>query len=132
MKICRVCNQQKPTEEIIKNRCKSCRSKYHLEWHHRTKEQRKQKIKVYKKTSKDRLNKFILEYLLEHPCVDCGESDIVVLDFDHLKDKTTSIGRMLTNGKSIITMEEEIRKCEVRCANCHRRKTAKQFNWWRI
>jgi hypothetical protein len=25
----------------------------------------------------------------------------------------------------------EIDKCDVRCANCHRRRTAADFGWWR-
>jgi hypothetical protein len=28
-------------------------------------------------------------------------------------------------------LKAEIAKCQVRCANCHRRRTAAQFGWWR-
>lgn len=69
--------------------------------------------------------------LLAHPCVDCGETDPVVLEFDHRSDKSDNIGSMLRHGTSTETMEREIAKCDVRCANCHRRKTAKQFGWWK-
>jgi hypothetical protein len=26
---------------------------------------------------------------------------------------------------------EELQKCDVRCANCHRRKTARDFKWFK-
>ena len=67
----------------------------------------------------------LLDYFKEHPCSDCGETDPVVLEFDHLRDKAFSIGQKLTQTtrKAIVA---EIEKCEVVCANCHRRRTAQR------
>lgn len=73
----------------------------------------------------------VREYLLTHPCVDCGEADPIVLDFDHVDHtlKTANISKMVRDRARWSRIEEEIAKCEVRCANCHRRRTAKQFGW---
>jgi hypothetical protein len=63
-------------------------------------------------------------YLSEHPCVDCGETDVRVLEFDHVRDnKSANIAGLLNNAVSWSTIEKEIAKCDVRCANCHRIKT---------
>jgi len=73
----------------------------------------------------------ILGYLRQHPCVDCGESDIVVLEFDHLSDKTLGISVMVTGGYKKDLILKEIAKCEVVCANCHRRRTYKRQGCYR-
>lgn len=73
----------------------------------------------------------VIKYLLEHPCVDCGEKDIVVLDFDHISEKKPTINYMLARAFSIKKIDEEIKKCEVRCANCHQRKTALQLGFYK-
>jgi len=67
---------------------------------------------------------FVCQYLSEHPCADCGESDVCVLEFDHVRgEKHGAISNMVRTGTSLETLKSEVEKCEVRCANCHRRKT---------
>ena len=54
-------------------------------------------------------------------CVDCGETNHIVLDFDHIDgDKYKNISTMVHEYYSIDAIQKEIDKCEVRCANCHR------------
>ena len=66
----------------------------------------------------------VREYLNNHPCVDCGEDDPVVLEFDHVFDtKTANISDLVKTNHCWNTIIKEIQKCEVRCANCHRRIT---------
>lgn len=78
-----------------------------------------------------KLESVILEYLKQHSCVDCGEADPVVLEFDHLANKVNNVATLKANNTSKEVLIEEIAKCEVRCANCHRRKTAKQFGFYK-
>lgn len=69
----------------------------------------------------------IFEYLLGHPCVDCGEADVVVLEFDHVYgEKKYNISDLVRRYSCWETIKAEIAKCEVRCANCHRRITVKR------
>lgn len=72
----------------------------------------------------------VLAYLRTHPCVDCGIVDPLVLEFDHRDPtgKLTEIGKMMVN-KRWPRVRAEIDKCDVRCVNCHRRKTARDFGW---
>jgi hypothetical protein len=69
-------------------------------------------------------------YLQENSCVDCGFKDIRTLQFDHVKgEKVDSVSAMIRRKFSWEKLEQEINKCEVRCANCHQIKTAKQLNY---
>lgn len=72
----------------------------------------------------------IYEYLKLHPCVDCGESDVMVLEFDHrdreLKWKAIGVLAVTKRWQRVL---DEIGKCDVRCVNCHRRRTAHQLGW---
>lgn len=72
-------------------------------------------------------------YLKDKSCVDCRISDPVVLDFDHrvLEEKKYNISQMMpSHNWSVI--KEEIDKCDAVCANCHRKRTAKQFGWRKL
>ena len=66
-------------------------------------------------------------------CVDCGESDPVVLEFDHVVgEKLYNVANIVGTCLSLKTVKEELAKCAVRCANCHRRKTAKEQGWAKL
>jgi hypothetical protein len=73
---------------------------------------------------------YLVEYLRAHPCVDCGEGDPLVLEFDHLRDKAFNISEGLVD-RGWQAVLAEIAKCEVVCANCHRRRTAQRGGFMR-
>jgi hypothetical protein len=57
-------------------------------------------------------------------CMDCGESNPIVLDFDHVRgEKVSNVSDMASSSYCISTIKDEIRKCNIRCSNCHRKKT---------
>lgn len=78
-------------------------------------------------------HEYVLSILLKYSCVDCGEADPVVLDFDHRDPELKSFGisQMIVSGYSAGAIQMEIDKCDVSSANCHRRRTAKQRGWFR-
>jgi hypothetical protein len=77
-----------------------------------------------------RNQRLVDEYLDLHPCVDCGEADPVVLEFDHVRgQKKGNVSELVGEGVPRSLLNAEIAKCDVRCANCHRRKTAMQRSY---
>jgi hypothetical protein len=68
-----------------------------------------------------------VQFLREHPCVRCGASDPVVLEFNHLDPgaKSGNICDMVHFRVSINGLRQEMAKCEVLCANCHQRHTTR-------
>lgn len=78
-------------------------------------------VSAYRNSERARSERrqFLRGYLATHPCVDCGESDPAVLEFDHLHDKRMDVTRMAHAGWSLDAIRREIAKCEVRCANYH-------------
>jgi hypothetical protein len=91
----------------------------------------KERSVARQKENRKVLRQFVWDFLKEHPCIDCGETDPIVLEFDHLSDKKWSIADVASHNVSQKKLNEEIAKCEVRCANCHRKKTAIQLNWYK-
>ena len=140
MKKCSRCQVEKPLECFNKNKtkkdgfqtmCKNCSraksKKYYisnLEKHKAETTKRKKKV-IFEN------RKMLFEFYKTHPCVDCGESDPFVLELDHQKDKEKAVSKAVGSGWSKDRVIKEINKCEVRCANCHRRKTAKDQGWYK-
>jgi hypothetical protein len=74
----------------------------------------------------------VFAYLRANPCVDCGEKDIAVLEFDHRcrDSKEMRVSALVCQGYAWDIIKAEMDKCDVRCANCHRRRTAVQLGWY--
>jgi hypothetical protein len=89
--------------------------------------------KVKHKTKNLDVRKYVFDYLKTHPCVDCGESNVLALEFDHLHSKKFDIGTALGgNTKVASRVKEEIKKCVVRCSTCHRIKTHIERDTWKF
>ncbi|MGN6663354.1 MAG: hypothetical protein ACTHK6_03965 [Solirubrobacterales bacterium] len=73
---------------------------------------------------------FLVDHFRNHPCIDCGETDPVLLEFDHLRDKKFTIATGIRN-RNRNDVLDEIAKCDVVCANCHRRRTAQRGEFLR-
>ena len=131
MKFCPRCKEKKPLDTFFKKKdrrassyCKPCQLEYVREHYRRTKGAYNARRYVLAETYKERNRRLVFAHLTENPCVDCAERDILVLDFDHVQGaKLSSISRMINDCVSVGKLRIEIEKCEVRCANCHRRKT---------
>jgi len=95
---------------------------------------RKQRYADRARAIRFRNQQYVMAYLKTHPCIVCGENDIVVLEFDHRdpSQKEDSINNAC-GGRffSLKRLQEEIEKCDVLCANCHRRKTARERGYFR-
>ena len=126
-------NKNKTRKDGLNNICRICSNNQSKEYYH-------DNSKKHKETVKERNKKKILEnrqllrdYLNVHPCIVCGEPDPIVLEFDHRDDavKKYVVSVMVGVGYSWKTIMKEIDKCDVRCANCHRRRTAEQQGWYK-
>jgi len=140
MKTCPVCYRRKPVEEFNWKykakgvRCSTCREcmRIYIRQHYQS------NVDYYVKKAMRRkkayigiISKRVFNYLSTPPCVDCGEIDPIVLEFDHIDSATkiSTISEMVQRQRPWEKIMDEISKCEVRCANCHRRRTAKQQGW---
>ena len=79
---------------------------------------------AYSKHRKRKSATFLRRYKEMVGCIDCVmKYPHFVLQFDHLRDKKMNIAKMASGGYSMKAIKDEIRKCEVVCANCHSIRT---------
>ena len=126
-KRCFVCKKRKPLEQFnrkatttdgLQGKCKSCSSDMSKEHYRRNRGDYIARNKRYRQEFLDRIN----EYKSGKPCADCGGSfHFCAMDFDHLDPtkKVAPIARLRVLG-SWTRVLDEIEKCELVCANCHR------------
>ncbi len=129
-KTCGSCRVVKPMSEFNKKRrradglqevCRDCNRESSRRYYAA---HRQDHIRVIvERTARRRreVKDFLAQYLRDHPCVDCGASDIRILDFDHTPGlaKRKDVMKMVKEGFGLPTILREIGNCEVRCRNCH-------------
>jgi len=106
--------------------CKQCSTEVRMAhyWRNPTKHRRSCEER------EKRVRAEVFGILAERGCSDCREKDPLVLDFDHVRGrKFKNVSYMVMSGFALKRVLTEIAKCDVRCANCHRRRTARQFKW---
>ena len=69
---------------------------------------------------------WVRDLLLASSCVDCGLDDFLVLEFDHVAEKTANVTELARDGASLRRLQREIERCEIVCANCHRKRTRRR------
>ena len=73
-------------------------------------------------------------YLSSKGCEECNERDPRTLEYDHKVpgDKSHTVSRLIVEGYSWASnsLREEIRKCRVLCASCHRKHTVAQQGYY--
>jgi hypothetical protein len=139
---CSDCGEQKPEKmfAVYRNRegqlrrrgiCKLCRNRYAQDNFDKLQEYRKQynAKNRSKKAERDRARREELRKVVDAakdvPCADCGKRwPPVAMDFDHINgEKVKAVATLLGGAYRVETILEEIKKCEVVCACCHRIRT---------
>ena len=144
MKTCTRCEQEKNEDQfgfrkekdrdVSKYReswCKQCKKEYVAEYNKEWYKRNREAVLNKQKEVRERNLNYVCDYLVQHPCSDCGETDIVVLEFDHINGKKKGIARLMPSA-SLAQIQEEIERCEVVCRNCHIRRESKRGNWFRL
>jgi len=132
MKICSKCHLEKEETEFyhktgsrtkLKARCKSCGRAACRQNYINNKPERKAKALIRQR----RWKKWYQEKKGNLKCGKCGESFGACLEFHHRNPskKEYSISTMIGRGWPFSKIEEEMDKCDILCANCHRKLHAK-------
>jgi hypothetical protein len=130
--ICRVCNIDKPESDFspknngkLNTRCKECSNEYarrHYRENKNFRERRKACVAAYNRRSYVERQKK-LEALKDKPCADCGVwYPPCVMEFHHLdpSNKTIEVPLLMNTRCRWERVLEEVDKCVLLCANCHR------------
>lgn len=126
-KTCATCQEEKDLKDFRRDRtrpdgrqsyCKLCARKMHQSLY-----SRRYKHAILKRDAERRKNTIqkLNEFKLCHPCITCGESDPVCLEFHHLSTKGKDFTIAHAKQRSWSKVLAEIQKCVVLCSNCHKK-----------
>jgi hypothetical protein len=83
------------------------------------------------KSSREKCQAYRWGILNRSQCVDCGETNPILLDFDHVdsSEKVADVSTLVRKG-CYNKLVAEIPKCEIRCTSCHRLSTAMEAEYY--
>ncbi len=132
---CTGCHEDKPEDEFgWKNRaagkrhsyCRACKRRYNKTWYEKNAAKHKKDVARNHRRYTDERRAIALA-AKSKPCTDCEiQYPPYVMDFDHVRGKKImDIARMVSGRqhRTVQMLIDEIAKCEVVCANCHRIRT---------
>ena len=131
MKICTACQQEKENDEFnrksdkLQSKCKACQRAYHRNYYKKNQSRYITKNRHNKNRQRERL-RAILWTMKQRPCQDCGGIfHPWVMEFDHRESSTkrAAVANLVSKGCPDAILLEEINKCDIVCANCHRMRT---------
>lgn len=133
-KICSTCHKTLPVEwfavrnaktGVLVSNCRPCSSEYQTRWHQAAGVERKDRQVATRKARKETAQTYVSTYKERHGCADCHKKwPAYVLDLDHIGvGKDGMVSAMVNRGDSLEKIIQEMAKCEVVCANCHRCRT---------
>ena len=110
--------------------CKDCKKKSDKKYYQDNKPQMRESIARSRSDRNKKNQALMIEYLDGRNCVECGERDVRVLEFDHRErsEKKSNISTLMSDVCSWDRILEEIALCDILCANCHRIKTHEENN----
>lgn len=131
MKICSKCKLELALESFNKKGdylqpyCRPCDNKKARDYYASNRDHHKAVVRKRNKKYLDATKAWIRELKESNPCLDCGISyPWYVMDFDHVTGKKSgNISKMVATSVAKEKLLEEISKCELVCANCHRERT---------
>lgn len=142
MKMCKACETELPLEAFSRHSkskdgrqglCKPCDRRRSRDYYARNKARMMPQIHQAAAIRAAKVKRFVCEFLAAHPCVDCGEVDIRVLEFDHHDGgKLANVSNLLSRRSSLELVQAEMAKCEVVCANCHKIRTDTRADNYRV
>lgn len=129
-KKCNLCKEEKPLSQFhkqtkakdgVQGSCKICNNSSFRKYYAASPDNHKRNVSIRaKRMTRERRQKFkILKGRCS--CPFCGESEPACLDFHHVKNKITNISTSLATNMSWEEILQEMEKCIVLCANCHRK-----------
>jgi len=113
--------QENPPEDVDFDQEEWKELSYDMQYYYANDERREYLVEKAQEIT-ERNAEYVRNYKEEGKCYNCDESFRPALEFHHVQgEKTANIGQFVYDEYSIERIKEEIDKCVLICANCHRK-----------